>query len=406
MSGAEDCFGVVVGIGFRAMKTFLGRWGAVMLCSAAWTCGVRGAESAVVFRAISFEAATQAAVQENKLIFIDFFTTWCEPCKRLDTLTWTDAAVGKLVGEKAVPLKLDAEKEGKALAQRYKIEAYPTLLLLKADGTELDRIVGFREPATFATEFALGAAGKNSVKRAEDAAANAAVHSAEAVRARYDLAKTLVRNNRPDEALAHFLWCFDEGMVAVPQFVGVRVSFLTGDLGKLAKNYPPAREALVTRRDRAKERFVGGEAAAGMEMAALNDALGEGALTLEMFDGMPRGDLRRRMLGSRIQPQLIASRRYAEVLEAMPAVGMMRLAEAALARASTTDASAGPRMATIRVVLPYVEVLAGCGETESARKLIKQVLAVNQSEETRALLRDVVKRAERPELLTDIVAAP
>jgi thiol-disulfide isomerase/thioredoxin len=117
------------------MKTFLWRWVALVLGSVACASGVRGAESAVAFRAITFEAATQAAVKENKLIFIDFFTTWCEPCKRLDTQTWTDAAVGKLVGEKAVALKLDAEKEGKALAQRYKVEAYPTLLLLKADGT-------------------------------------------------------------------------------------------------------------------------------------------------------------------------------------------------------------------------------------------------------------------------------
>src|SRR5689334_17909830 len=108
---------------------------------------VRAAEPAVPFRAISFDAASKAAAAENKLVFIDFYTTWCGPCKMLDEQTWTDKKVGQLVGEKAVALKLDAEKEGVDAAKRYKIDAYPTLLLLKPDGTEVDRLVGFREPA-------------------------------------------------------------------------------------------------------------------------------------------------------------------------------------------------------------------------------------------------------------------
>ena len=113
----------------------------------------RAAEkSAVPFRELSFDAARAAAKAEDKLVFIDFYTTWCEPCKRLDKDTWTDAVVGKLVGDKAVALKLDAEKEGRAVAQRFKVEAYPTLLLLKADGTEVDRIIGYRDPATIRVE--------------------------------------------------------------------------------------------------------------------------------------------------------------------------------------------------------------------------------------------------------------
>jgi thiol-disulfide isomerase/thioredoxin len=110
-------------------------------------------DAAVPFREVTFEAACEAAAKEGKLVFIDFYTTWCEPCKRLDAVTWTDAAVGKLVGERSIPLKIDAEKEGRELAKRYKIGAFPTLLLLKSDGAEVDRIVGFREPPAFAQEF-------------------------------------------------------------------------------------------------------------------------------------------------------------------------------------------------------------------------------------------------------------
>src|ERR1700741_1302547 len=101
------------------------------------------AETAVEFRPIAFEAATKAATAEGKLVFIDFYTTWCEPCKRLDKDTWTDAGVGKLVDGKAVALKIDAEKE-KDLASRYKINLYPTMLVVKADGKEVDRIEGYK----------------------------------------------------------------------------------------------------------------------------------------------------------------------------------------------------------------------------------------------------------------------
>src|SRR5208283_2288937 len=126
------------------MKTCLPRVAVILLaiCS-----GVLHAADpvAVPFREIAFEAAAKAAASEGKLVFIDFFTTWCGPCKQLDARTWSDPAVGRLVGEKAVALKIDAEKQSD-LAVLYRIDAYPTLLLLKADGTEIDRLVGFREP--------------------------------------------------------------------------------------------------------------------------------------------------------------------------------------------------------------------------------------------------------------------
>ena len=129
----------------------------------------------------------------------------------LDAHTWTDAAVGKLVGDKAVALRIDAEKQPE-LARRYQIDAYPTLLLLKADGTEIDRFVGFREPATFLAEFTSALAGKTALVRARAAVANAST-SPDKVKARYQLGQELARSGQSAEALTELLWCYDEGMV-------------------------------------------------------------------------------------------------------------------------------------------------------------------------------------------------
>ncbi len=369
------------------------------------SAGAQEAKSAVAFRNLDLEAALAAATAEDKLVLIDFFTTWCAPCKLLDQNTWTDAKVGELVNAKAVALKLDAEKEGRVAAKRYAIAAYPTLLVLKPDGTEVDRIIGYREPARFIADFSGALAGRPTLVRAQDAV-TASTESRETVRARYDLAKALAQSGQSAEALEHYLWCYDVGMVQVASYVGVRNSFLTGDMGRLAAKYPPAREALVSRRDDAKVRLLGGDARATTEFAALNDALGDHYSNLSMFEQLPAGDPRRRAFGPRLMPVLVSTRRYAEAMDAMPAAAVLRLADSTLTRSGPNGQIPGARLAAIRGQRGYVEMLAGGGDLASARALIGKILTFDSSTETRTLLRAAVERAERPELLAEIAEKP
>ena len=37
------------------------------------------------FEKLAFDAALNKAKTESKVVFIDFFTTWCGPCKKLDS---------------------------------------------------------------------------------------------------------------------------------------------------------------------------------------------------------------------------------------------------------------------------------------------------------------------------------
>lgn len=52
-----------------------------------------------------------------------------------------------------VPLKVNAEKEGKDLAQKYGVQGYPTILFLDPKGTVVGKIGGYLPPAGFSDEL-------------------------------------------------------------------------------------------------------------------------------------------------------------------------------------------------------------------------------------------------------------
>ena len=199
-----------------------------------WLCAVNSGLVASPFSDLSFEAASKEAARANKIVLVDFYTTWCGPCKMLDKTTWTDAAVIKLLEQKTVALRIDAEKEA-ALSKRYKIEAYPSVLLIKPDGTEIDRLVGYKEPKAFIEDFNAALGGKDSISRAKDKLMTAGTNNPNA---RMQFGVALAHKGKDAEALMEYLWCFDHGLEASPSFTGVRVSFGTAGAGNPARRTP------------------------------------------------------------------------------------------------------------------------------------------------------------------------
>jgi len=83
---------------------------------------------------------------------VDFYTDWCGWCRRLDETTYSDADVRRALGG-VVAVKLNAEKEGRREAARYRVQGYPTILFLSADGKEVGRIGGYLPPRPFLEEL-------------------------------------------------------------------------------------------------------------------------------------------------------------------------------------------------------------------------------------------------------------
>lgn len=101
--------------------------------------------SGVFAQGIEFEHGTFAealvkAKQENKLVFMDCYTSWCKPCKLLVKNVFPQKEVGDLFNERFVNLKVDMEKgEGLELNKRYDVVGYPTLLFIDANGEVVHR---------------------------------------------------------------------------------------------------------------------------------------------------------------------------------------------------------------------------------------------------------------------------
>lgn len=106
------------------------------------------------FRKITYAEALQAAKTEQKQLFIDFYTSWCGPCKMMVRNTFPTKAVGDYMNKKFVSIQIDAEKgEGVALAKRFKITAYPTFVIVNNDDTEAARTSGYRPADEFLAEL-------------------------------------------------------------------------------------------------------------------------------------------------------------------------------------------------------------------------------------------------------------
>ncbi len=90
-------------------------------------------------------AALASAKRDQKRVLVDFETTWCGPCKLMDELVYGAAdVVGAAKDVVCVKVDGDAARD---LVQRYQVAAYPTILLLDADGGEVRRAVGYQSVA-------------------------------------------------------------------------------------------------------------------------------------------------------------------------------------------------------------------------------------------------------------------
>ncbi len=86
-------------------------------------------------------SALVKAKETGRPIMIDFYADWCGPCKMLDAETYSDDRVAA-ASTNLVMVRIDVDRN-QLLSSQYRVESIPTIVVLNAEGTEINRAVGF-----------------------------------------------------------------------------------------------------------------------------------------------------------------------------------------------------------------------------------------------------------------------
>lgn len=82
--------------------------------------------------------AEEEARRSGKPIIFDFYTDWCGWSKRLDSDVYPNPSVQQAFSQ-YIPVKLNAEHEGRLMARQFKVYGYPTLLICDSSLHEVYR---------------------------------------------------------------------------------------------------------------------------------------------------------------------------------------------------------------------------------------------------------------------------
>ncbi len=100
----------------------------------------------------SLDDALRRAAAEKKLVMVFFYTDWCGWCRKMDERTFADGQVQTAL-KGVVPVRLNAEKNGRAEAARLRVNSFPNIAFLDATGRQVGRIPGFLPAPAFLEEL-------------------------------------------------------------------------------------------------------------------------------------------------------------------------------------------------------------------------------------------------------------
>ncbi|MGH7681170.1 MAG: thioredoxin domain-containing protein [Candidatus Eiseniibacteriota bacterium] len=136
-------------------------WGIALTAALLAGCAAAKKQPPAVTWTHAMDAALADAGKANRPVLVDFYTDWCEWCKALDDTTYVDPAFIEY-SKKFTCARVNAEVDTIS-AKKYRVSGYPTVILMKPDGTEIDRVVGYARAPEFMAQLEDYLAGRNTL---------------------------------------------------------------------------------------------------------------------------------------------------------------------------------------------------------------------------------------------------
>lgn len=147
-------------------KTFFALLAALLIAASFAPAGAAdGRPEGITWHAGDVDAAFALAKKENRPLFLYWGAVWCPPCNQVKATIFNRqdfVARARLF----VPVYIDGDaRNAQKLGARFKVGAYPTMILFRPDGTEITRLPGEVDGSRYMQVLTLGIASARPVKR-------------------------------------------------------------------------------------------------------------------------------------------------------------------------------------------------------------------------------------------------
>ncbi|NCI51340.1 thioredoxin family protein [Sediminibacterium roseum] len=124
---------------------------------------IRKSNGGIIFRQFAdWSEVRTAAKKENKLIFVDCFTTWCAPCRAMEHDVFSTDTVGSFFNSHFISIRLQFDQtkgdnahvkswygEVKKMDKKFSVDVYPSFLVFDSTGQIVHRGTSYQNVNSF-----------------------------------------------------------------------------------------------------------------------------------------------------------------------------------------------------------------------------------------------------------------